>query len=669
MSSRALRRAQRELEEKKQLDQLAQENEEQEQEDEDEEEKPPVAKSQASLFAMLGDGNDDDEDEDEEEYSEPAVISKPETKQESTPTLTSSKKSKKKKKKGKGKAQAAGQTSQTSTQKPRATAGLDEIDQALLALNIRTSNAKSGSDAEETESTISEEQRHLYSALSVDKENLHAANEMKKLFGRAAVQGGGGDDEEPQARQRRGGPQAGIAGVVAGRNAPGNRNLASLSLRRNIFIQGSEEWPRATSGGLSMEVVSKHSDGSVEYRFVHSTAYQDVQNQFEKCVASMNPERMIQLLHHNPYHISTLLQVSEIAKQQRDAATAGELLERALFALGRAVHSTFAHNLSQGKARLDFRCTENREFWLAGWRYIATLGVRATWRTAFEWTKLLISMSPEQDPYCMRLLFDQLALRGREPQALVDIVSSDHLQRAWKIPPNLAYSVALAHDRLKQPQEARKALRLAIKEYPWIASRLCKELNISPIPKTIWGKEPNGDHQELLCQMYVPSAKDLWNTTEGTTILVEVCYSFEEPLGAGENPYWLAPIPDLDLARHVILSDNPAILSLLDPALKSRYSSISDPLPPDDNITAYFTPATRERQLRVEYNQLVQYLRDFGPETVLAYQRAEEEAPREFDDALERLASIMDEFGIGPSAPRYQPGEQGEDLEPLLPEG
>ena len=94
-----------------------------------------------------------------------------------------------------------------------------------------------------------------------------------------------------------------------------------------------------------MEIVHKRNDGTVEYRFVHSTAYQSVQRQFETCVASMDPDRMIQLLQFNrkciqgcvtllfpptmelltsfeAYHIATLLQISEIAKQQRESAAA-----------------------------------------------------------------------------------------------------------------------------------------------------------------------------------------------------------------------------------------------------------------------------------------------------------------------------------------------------------
>lgn len=116
--------------------------------------------------------------------------------------------------------------------------------------------------------------------------------------------------------------------------------------------------------------------------------------------------------------------------------------------------------------------------------------------------------------------------------------------------------------------------------------------------------------------MYVPHVKDLWNTTEATSLLVEVCYSVDEPLGAGDDPYWLADIDELDLARHVILSDDRALLTLIDPRVKAKYTSTSDPLPPDDNIVSYSTAAgtsgsqnigANQTQLLAELEQLRQY--------------------------------------------------------------
>lgn len=293
MSSRALRRAQRELEEKQIREKLAQDSQD---EEESEPEVVPKTSAKPSLFAMLGDaGDDNDDDEDEEDAErnvEPDVRnSDHQSKTEPAPASKSSKKSKKKKKKAKAKGKAVGAAQSDATVKRRS--DLDEIDEALLALNL-TANGQTGDDSDQQGAAVSEEKKQLFAALSVDTQHLHSANEMKKLFGRAALQ-----NTEDEARHRQRGHQGGIAAAIAGRNAPGSRNLASVSLRRNIFIQGKEEWPRATSGGLGMEIVEKRADGTVEYKFVHNRMYQDVQRQFSVCVASMDPERMIALLQHN----------------------------------------------------------------------------------------------------------------------------------------------------------------------------------------------------------------------------------------------------------------------------------------------------------------------------------------------------------------------------------
>jgi hypothetical protein len=290
MSSRALRRAQRELEEKQIQEKLAQEEREDEQDDSEEEELPK-SKAKPSLFAMLGDdGDEQEEDEDDDEAEQEQPEPEPKLDADAAPQ-PKSKKSKKKKKKGKSKAATPGSAINTATD---ASIGLDEIDQALLALDL-SANGQTNTDSNQQHAAISDEVKQLCDVLRIDKQYLHAANEMKKLFGRAALQN---TDDEPRPRQRGNAQQGGIAAAVAGRNGPG-RNLASLGLRRNIFIQGKEEWPRATSGGLGMEIAEKRLDGTIEYRFMHSRSYQEVQQQFQVCVGSMDPERMIQLLHFN----------------------------------------------------------------------------------------------------------------------------------------------------------------------------------------------------------------------------------------------------------------------------------------------------------------------------------------------------------------------------------
>jgi len=63
---------------------------------------------------------------------------------------------------------------------------------------------------------------------------------------------------------------------------------------------------------------------------------------------------------------------------------------------------------------------ENREFWLVGWRYISNLGMKGTWRTSYEWAKLLLGLDIS-DPYSIKLLIDHLALRAREFEHFIEL--------------------------------------------------------------------------------------------------------------------------------------------------------------------------------------------------------------------------------------------------------
>ena len=279
-----------------------------------------------------------------------------------------------------------------------------------------------------------------------------------------------------------------------------------------------------------------------------------------------------------------MLQVSEIAKQQGDHSVSGDLLERALFSFGRSVHSSFHTSLAKGEARLDFRRPENREFWLASWRYISNLGQRGTWRTAYEWARLILGLDPEGDPYCIGLILDQLALRGGQFEQFVDLANAkDSCFGDWGHFPNIKISKALAEYRLKRPTECRASLAQAIMDYPWLFARLFQELNLDHIPKSIWGKEARSEREKLESETYISRARDLWNTPETISLLVEVAQSVAVAPGGKINN---EPIT-LNEARHLLLSDIPALISLLPRSLTSMQTSASDPLPPPDNISPY----------------------------------------------------------------------------------
>lgn len=304
MSSRVLRKLQREQEQQKQLQANQHASE-----DENSGDEQPIQPKTVNAFDMLNnteeqasadyedrqdtdtvDGHDSPRNENEGEAIPVQSSSKPKSKQR--------KKNKKARKKAGSGASAEGNTMRK--EHPKNPASLDEIDLALKSLS--THPPVSGAIA--SNSASHETFPEMYRLLAIESKHLNVANEMKRLFGNVVLQG---ENDEPGQARRRGRVQhLDLSGALAGRNSPVSRGqgLAGLALRRNVFIAGKEEWPKATSGGLGMELVEKLNDGTTEYRFVHSTTYQDVQRQFETCVESLDPQRLIHLLQFNRKSLS-----------------------------------------------------------------------------------------------------------------------------------------------------------------------------------------------------------------------------------------------------------------------------------------------------------------------------------------------------------------------------
>jgi len=591
MSSRALRKAQKEREAA-----LLAAQEEEEEEEVEEPELPRRAKP--SAFELLGQVDDDDDDDDEEDSTiEPLQENIPEehqsTDEETTHSMTTEtntpSKSGGKKRKKKKKSKRVDVTAQAA--RDQSEDDMDEIDKALKSLS--TGQTQQTDIA--TPGTADPATTEVCKLLAIDTANLRVENEMRRLFGKVAFEPE--QHESPRNRGPRPGQQqegVPLAEAVTGKYAQGGAGLSAVLRRRNIFVPGKEEWPKATGGGLTMDIIETRPGGIVEYAYVHNRAYQSAQQEFHRCVAMMDPMQMVNLLRFNPYHVSTLLQVSEIAKQDRDPATSGELLERALFSFGRAVHSSFAQNLAAGKARLEFRRPENREFWLAAWRYIGNIGMRATWRTAYEWAKLVLSLDPDNDPYCARLVIDQLAIRGRQPQNFLDLSRSKFFSEKWSALPNIRFSQALAHQTINpQGQEGTQALKKAIQEFPWVGARLFQDLSVDPLPKSIWGTTAASPLDVFYTELYLAQGIDLWKLPESMKFLSETGSklspdAIDAPISVGEI--------GIDEARFVILTDKPALIGLVPRSITSTMESASDPLPPLDTLRSYNTDVQAPRR-------------------------------------------------------------------------
>jgi hypothetical protein len=265
--------------------------------EEEREDVSPVAKPRVSLFAALG-SDEDDEDEDqrsEVNWATQDAEAREPPESTSVPTTTA-KKAKKKKKKGKKKQTALAEANAAAAaEKP--TEDEDEIDRALKELNIQP-RATPGGPAKRA--GISE----YDTVLHVDAHNLKDIHELRQLFGRDAIDVvQQSDRDEERAARRRHGQHGAPVDLETFLKGDPLKKLPEITLRKNIFVEGKDYWPRATSGGLSMEEVRKDPDGQwVEYRYVHNEEYDKTQAEFFDRVTTGNPMTLVYFLkqHREP---------------------------------------------------------------------------------------------------------------------------------------------------------------------------------------------------------------------------------------------------------------------------------------------------------------------------------------------------------------------------------
>lgn len=249
MSSRAIRKLQK-------LREQEQQRESDQQDESSEDEAPRPAKPKFNAFDLLNAENEDEE-EDEEEAEEEPYTHIPEPEPEPTPVKP--KKSSKKKKK---KAAKPSDPANAPPSKPNE-ADLDEIDRALKDLSTGgpSSVGTSLSSRPPPEASFPKTTSEL---LGIEPKFLNATNEMRRLFGNVVLENFDQPADTGTGRRRdRNRQMIDLAQALTGRYSPASRgqSLAGVTLRRNILMQGKDEWPRAPSGGLGMETVEKLPSG------------------------------------------------------------------------------------------------------------------------------------------------------------------------------------------------------------------------------------------------------------------------------------------------------------------------------------------------------------------------------------------------------------------------
>ncbi|KAK0626342.1 transcriptional repressor TCF25-domain-containing protein, partial [Immersiella caudata] len=583
MANRQLRKL------RQQQDSLASKKEVEVKHDTSEDEPEPVVnqrKNVFSAFAALGDDGDNDDDEEEQKSDQDEATLGTSQKNgmdgqvdEATPSKKS-KKSKKKKKKGK------------QQQQPQP---LDDIDQALKELSLDKPK-KSGSEVPYSTATPKEyDPRDLF---KINFHHLKAINEMRRLFGKtieAAEAETSTDSSRPLVRNQEVNLETYLSGAMVG--PPGRAPKSGMFdtiLRANPFIEGKKTWPKGSALGLKMTAVPQREDSPIEYTFSHDSQYDKLESSFFSLVQMGDPMQLVHFLQRNPYHISSLIQVSKYAKQQdQNPVLAADLIERALFSFGRVSLKAFRNRLEEGQVYMNHFRPENRQFFLAGWYLIQHLISKGTVRTALEWSKLFISINHE-DPYDMINWIHILAIRAHEARWFIDFCKSELVTDGYYFQTRRYFkqTLALAYLQLGDIISAKDALIKGIESVPWLYCSLFSALNLDT-PKSIWGVQPRDDDEALHTKLYVHMTKDLWSAPQTISLLTEAAKAAQK-VDLKTLPQ--APLVSLGTARFIYLDNNPELMSAVPRQMLHQSPNFEfDPLPPAKPLNVFSNP-TQELQ-------------------------------------------------------------------------
>ncbi|XP_033626213.1 transcription factor 25-like [Asterias rubens] len=456
----------------------------------------------------------------------------------------------------------------------------DEIDASLRQVNAMLGTLPNG-PSEPISTASSSVTIDTKAVLAIEHKNLNAENEMRRIFGSMVVR---------QNDQRR-------------------RGRRKTYQRSTWLVNPKAEWPHIGKTGLSMTQLETKG-GNHFFTLEHSKDYQQVQFQFLDAVESMNPQNLTALLQMHPYHIDTLLQLSEVCKMSEDRQMAAELVERALYNIECSFHTLFS--LTQGNCRLDYRRAENRAVFLALFRHLEFVGQRGANRTALELCKLLLSLDPDSDPLGVLLMIDHYALRSDQHEFLIRLFSEWEAHKNLSQLPNFAFSVALARYHSNQDDNTTKAdaaVQTALLMYPSALMLLLEKCGVQPDAAVkkhpFFSVSSHCNQPKALTQLislYVARNHAMWKVpevmkwleTNVSAVLQRV--DNKEPLikeyqAKRQMRYQGTP---RNVYRHILLSDIKDATLSLPPELANTPVLSYDPLPPKDSIVSYHRPPRQQ---------------------------------------------------------------------------
>lgn len=260
----------------------------------------------------------------------------------------------------------------------------------------------------------------------------------------------------------------------------------------------------------------------------------ETQKQFQMAAASYDPDIIAILLARHPYHLESLLSLADLYKHVGEYQQSVECLERCIFALECAWHSSF--NPFNGSCRLPFDHETNKPFFLALSKHMLHLGRRGCHRSALEVCKLLLLLDAD-DPLGALFSIDYFALRAEQFEWLERFADCYSTDSSLRLLPNYSFSLAVARFYCESQQRSQGKMDSSTKKEVASSHDLFKQallLHPATLRKLVdkapikedseWGRilrhthfkkaTPGGPSLEHLITLYVERNHLIWRVPD-----------------------------------------------------------------------------------------------------------------------------------------------------------
>lgn len=311
-----------------------------------------------------------------------------------------------------------------------------------------------------------------------------------------------------------------------------SKKKAKRNFKKLMLTPDKTDWPLNLDHLLVMEKVPDPVKNL--FYFDMTKKYSNLQPEYLSCVESNDPNAIAGFLQKYPFHVEALFQLVLVYQMQGNFEQVGSLLERMLYSFQLSFHHQFSPIGSD--IAMDISLNQfNKIFYKGLFTNVDCLGRKGCARTALEFVKFILALSPQEDPLGCLFLVDYYSIRSRKLSYFLEF-TDNYMEEFYGFGelimlPSIMYSTALCKALMNETfectnshvsrcsevkgfselrqQEASVILLCAVRLYPGLAKALISKL----FPAFQFGEV---DYQTFLgntqktSEIYASRNEELW---------------------------------------------------------------------------------------------------------------------------------------------------------------